>query len=268
MIESIFPWNMILTHMHKNKGMCKVLFGLGVITTGSGPCDEDEFDMFLRECGIPIYEISDNVPTKLVIGHIDWDEDEVRKVIQARAGGSLWVYSQEMVFASLAIGADVFGECSRDELISFGNGHPALEYLMTDMGFGWPITEVKRGINRLGDLGDIPEEGILGLLGYHVGKQGLSQNSRRKKLVKLLFMELTAQPYSNLTNIDEWGKPSSAQRLQKVANCLASFAILRKRNTTYDNSKAIRDYESDLYYLESNYFKPELGFRWPDTDVV
>ena len=47
-----------------------------------------------------------------------------------------------MFLASLSLGADVFEVLSPEELVCFGIGHPALEYLMDDMGFDWPTTEV------------------------------------------------------------------------------------------------------------------------------
>jgi hypothetical protein len=267
MIEGIFPWDTILPHMHHNRSTCRVIFSLGVMTTGSGPYDEFEFDAFLEECDVEVFSISDPVKSKLIIGRDDWDEDLILSLIQSRAGGSLWVYSQEMVVASLAIGTDIFDVCSRDELVIFGEGHPALEYLMTDMGFDWPTTEVIQGINRLDDLGDIPNQGVLSLMGYHVGRQGGAEKTRRTILDKIMVADLSRYPYSTVQNIEDWSNPSSARRLQKLANCLAAFTRLRKRSTAFDNREAIREWESDLNYLKTYYFRPDSGFRWPDTEV-
>ncbi len=269
MSDGVFPWKTILTHLPHNYVKCQVIFGLGVMTTGSGPCDEGNFDEFLEECGVDIFYVSEFGPSKLVIGHEGWDEDKLRLAIEARSGGSLWVYSQEMVIASLAIGADVFEVCSRDELVSFGEGHPALEYLMEYMGFYWPTTEVIPSSNgSTGNLGDggWPEVGVLRRLGYRVGKRGLGKTARHKILDRALEIDLNTDAYST-EDIEEWGTTLSLQRLQKIANCLASFARLKKRSATRDYSEAIVDYELDLDYLKSTYYRDDLGFHWPDTDI-
>jgi len=265
-----FPWETVLTQMPHNYVKCRVIFGMGVMTTGSGPCDEGGFDEFLQNCGVDVFYVSEFGPSKLIIGHKDWEEDKIHLAIKARAGGSLWVYSQEMVFASLAIGSDVFEVCSRDELASFGDGHPALEYLMEDMGFNWPTTDIFPSSNRLtDDLGysKWPEVSVLRHMGYKVGKRGLGKTARHKILDRALEIELVSGAYGSKGNIEEWGTSLSPQRLQKIANFLASFARLKKRSTTYDYSQSIADYESDLGYLKSTYYRSDLGFHWPDTDV-
>ena len=179
MAEGVFPWEIILSQMSHNKSTCRVIFGLGVMTTGSGPCDEDDFDNFLKTCNVQPYYLDDPLPSKLIIGHEGWEAEEIHAAIETRAGGSLWVYSQEMVIASLAIGVDVFDVYSPDELISFGIGHPALEYLMEDVGFNWPTTQVFSPKGGSFDA-DMPSIGLLKYKGYTVGKDGLPISVRHR----------------------------------------------------------------------------------------
>jgi hypothetical protein len=157
------------------------------MTTGSGPADEKSFDEFLEKSNIQVYQLTDYEFTEyetdvLVIGHDNWDKQKLDAAIQARSGGHFRVYSQEMVFASLAMGADVFDLLSTDELIEFGIGHPALEYLMDDMGFDWPTTEVVLRSNSLFvdfSDGEWPEDGVLRKMGYKTGQSGLIESVRR-----------------------------------------------------------------------------------------
>ena len=68
--------------------------------------------------------------------------------------------------------------------------------------------------------------------------------------------------------IEQWGEPRTAKRLQKLANCLASFAKSKRRSQTRDYSEAIADWESDLAYLKATYYRPRTGFVWPDTECM
>jgi hypothetical protein len=185
----------------------------------------------------------------------------------ARSGGSLWVYSQEMVLVSLAMNRDFFDVCSREELLSFGEGHRALEYLMKDMGFDWPSTDIFFSSNSTIDDIQWVEKGGMSRIGYKVGRNGLNRSARERILDEAMSVDFSRRKYGYDWNYREWGNPSSAERLQKIANCIASFARLRKQNITYDNSEAISDYESDLNYLNRTYYRNDLGFRWPNPEV-
>lgn len=270
MSEAAIGWGELLAHLSRSAALCRGVLGRHVMTTGSGPVDEGDFDKFLAACKISVEDVSENGPDVLVIGHDDWDEDDLDAAIRVRKGGTLRIYSQEMVFASLALGADIFDILSADELAAFGVGHPALEYLSQDIGFDWPTTDVVVNSNRLvvdfGN-GEWPETGILRKMGYTVGRQGLVASARQEVLKKVLSVKLIAGSDGADWYIEQWGPPMSAQRLHKMANCIAAFAQSKKRVRNYDYSEAIADWESDLEWLMITYYKPSLGFRWPDTKV-
>lgn len=270
MVETAIGWDAFLTHLVRSAALCRGVLGSQVMTTGSGPVDEGDFDEFLEACGISVDGVSDDGPSVLVVGHDDWDEDELDAAIRGRTGGSLRVYSQEMVVASLAMAADIFEVMSTEELTTFGDGHPALEYLSQDLGFAWPTTDVVLSSNRLvvdfGD-GEWPETGVLKHMGYTVGRRGLVVSARHDVLRKVLGVELVAGSDGADWYIEQWGSPMSAKRLHKMANCIAAFAQSKKRVRNSDYSEAIADWESDLAWLHATYYKTSLGFRWPDTDV-
>lgn len=270
MDETVIGWEALLSHLPRSAALCRGVLGTRVMTTGSGPVEEGEFDEFLAECGIGVDHVYEVVANVLVLGHEGWSKDGLAAAIRARAGGKLRVYSQEMVIASLALGADIFDVLSAEELATFGEGHPALEYISRGIGFGWPTTDVVMSSNRLvvdfGD-GEWPETGVLKNMGYTVGKQGLIPSARQDILRLVLGVELVAGSDGADWYIEQWGKPMSAKRLHKMANCIAAFTQSKKRVRNYDYSEAIADWESDLSWLKITYYKPTLGFRWPDTNV-
>jgi len=266
------PWDVLLEHLPRNGALVRGILGVGVMTTGSGPCDEGEFDECLKACGVWVAAPSDSGPNVLIVGHEDWSEENLDEVIEGRAGGTLRVYSQELVFASLALGADAFDVLTSDELLDFGEGHPALEYLMAPIGFDWPTTDVPertRGLAVPFSTFESPETGLLGHMGYHVGKTSdLTQAERREILDEVIAAALRAASPPDEYYLGQWGDPRTPDRLRKTANCIASFVRLRKLDTTKDNSVAIGDWEEDLRYLKSQYYG-SLGSRfvWPDTSV-
>ena len=74
-----------------------------------------------------------------------------------------------------------------------------------------------------------PEEGVLRLLGYRVGKGGLSTPERRKVLEMVYKLPLASLP--RVANWQEWGEAQSSARLGKMQRCLLTFAeqSLRRR---------------------------------------
>lgn len=276
MEKAAICWQTLLRKLSRSSGaLCRGILGENVMTAGSGPCEENVFDQFLGKCKIEVHpvseEISDGAPDVLVIGHRGWNKDELNEVIRTRSGRTLRVYSHEMVVASLAMGEDVFELLDEDELAAFGEGHPALEYLLEEYGFDWPKTEVHaHRRNRMKvDFSSMasPDTGLLSYVGYHVGKSGLDEKSRRRILDEVMSAELCPASERDTHYIDQWGKPSSADRLRKMANCLATFASNRKKTPEKNYSVAIAEWESDLEYLKSTYFKRGPRFDWPTTTV-
>src|SRR5579859_6691420 len=164
MTRSALPWDTLLTYLSRNAAMCRAILGQEVITMGSGPCEEGKFDNFLRECRVEVYSPLVGGREVLVIGQENWDPQDLDETIEARAGQRLRVYSQEMVLASLAFARDVFDLLDHEDLIAFADGHPALTYLMQDIGFDWPTTDVAESYHRLvigQSTGRWTEKGVL-----------------------------------------------------------------------------------------------------------
>ena len=272
MSKAALPWEAVLEHLGThNAALCRGILGPVVMTTGSGPWKEEKFDVFLRRCGIEPVSPEETGPAVLVVGHDDWDSDDLCAAVEVRVGRVLKVYSQEMVLVSLAAGQDAFDLFSDEELAAFGEGHSAPEYLMQDAGFDWPTTDVVLNSNRLViDFADgkWPETGVLKKMGYKVGQRGRSSSARLQVLDQVMEVRLVPGSDGAEAYIQQWGEPMTTVRLLKIANCLASFAVGKKRVTPRDCSEAIAHWESDLEYLRAVYYEERNStFRWPDTNV-
>jgi len=87
MTAGVFAWEAILAHLSRNAVVCRGILGTDVMTTGSGPFDEGEFNEMLRECGVSVRNVSDPGPSVLIVGHEDWDAEDVgdQTIPQAKA---------------------------------------------------------------------------------------------------------------------------------------------------------------------------------------
>ncbi|NVN50298.1 hypothetical protein [Mycolicibacterium hippocampi] len=267
-METELLWESLLPLLPHNRTVCRGILGHRVATQGSGPCEEGEFDEFLDACGIGVHVLSnDGTPPAVVIfGREEWQEADVDALWARTEGEGVRVYSQEMVLASMAIGVDLY-EISNGEITdlmhNFIIGHAALErffYVEPDSAVNTvnfpdtvsvaPKSDRKLVVNL--DTGHWPSSGVLGALGYRVGRNGLPQSERRTILAEVLTVELVAGSPAANEYIKQWGEPDSVRRLQKMINSIAAFARNARRRTG-DFSEAIADWESDLQWLRSSY---------------
>lgn len=128
--------------------------------------------------------------------------------------------------------------------------------------FRWPTTAVIEDSASALRLAHFDyEEGLLKFMGYAVGQLG-AYRTRRRQVLDYVFNEKIpkVQSYDYMA---EWGDPSSAKRLQKLANSLATFARNAKRRRTSDMEHATAEWEEDLAYLKNTYFDGLFSFDWP-----
>ncbi len=260
-----FPWAQVLPCLSRNKTVCRGILGHQVATQGSGPYDESDFDEFLDACGVEVRHVAGGEvpPSVIILGREDWSGDDIDELF-LRTDGDVRVYSQEMVVASMAIGTDIFELLGEGlDLMDVIADHPALErwhYAQVDT----PVLESPASPPPMStaphyrlivnfDAGEWPASGVLSQMGYHVGQSGLAPGPRRAILEQVVGVELVAVSQETLAYIQEWGAPSSRQRLQKMANCLTGFARGARRKSNANMSEAIGDWESDLEWLIDTY---------------
>ena len=233
-----------------------------VVTAGSGPFNEGEFDDFLQRQGLAVEALETDLDT-LILGREAWILEELDRHIELRRGRELRVFSQEMFLAFMMIGNDPY--LSIKALLTFGDGHPALEYLQKS-GFDWPRTVIVPSIamGELADLATRPKVGPLKHMKYGVGRNGISR-SLRQKILRRAFTSILPGLWSR-EYMEEWGSPNSSERLQKLANTLASLATLAKRRTN-PLEQAIDEWEDDLAWLRDEFYHGRFTFAWPSTFV-
>jgi len=132
-------------------------------------------------------------------------------------------------------------------------------------GFPWPTTDAPGGAGQLEDKVDWPTEGLLGFVGYRVGRNGSAESERREILDAVYCEELP--PVNSAEYMTEWGRPRTALRLQKLAESVAAFTRNAKRNRTVDLSQAVDDWDADLDYLRQEYYVGRYDFPWPGTQT-
>ena len=235
-----------------------------VVAHGSSPLDEGELVKLFTEHGIEyLGAFREDVDT-LIIGQEGWDPEEVLKQLDLRTGKGIKVYSQELALTFLACGKDPLN-CNTSLLSYFSSNHLGLKFLQ-NIGFPWPSTNVLPGLGNLGDLEEPgwPKVGLLSYIGYHVGRSGNPSRQRQEILGGIFRDEDLPRVYSP-QYMAEWGSARSSTRLRKMAESIASFARLKKRQDLVKFARAINDWEADLEWLKQNFYTGRFSFRWPST---
>jgi len=125
--------------------------------------------------------------------------------------------------------------------------------------FKWPSTKAAPGNGSFASLDHA--EGILGYLGYHVGKTGEQSATRRQALLARVF-EGTLPPINGPDYMRDWDRSGSAVRLERMAVSIASLIRSAKRRDA-DYSLAIEHWEEDLKFLYRTYYVDRFRFDWP-----
>lgn len=102
------------------------------------------------------------------------------------------------------------------------------------------------------DTGKWQTTGVLGALGYHVGKNGIDKRTRRAILTEAVEVQLFAASPEFEDYVKGWGAPKSRQRIVKIRDSIRAFAQIR-RSTKADYSGALADWDSDLAWLKAKY---------------
>jgi hypothetical protein len=156
----------------------------------------------------------------------------------------------------------------RDQAIKLRDEISLNWYRMAEQNewFAWPSTAVARG-PTYGKLNgsDWRPQGMLSLLGYHVGQTLPLHPSIRECILEYAF-EYHLPPVADVAYFDEWGEPRSALRLQKLANTIAALTRNAKRRDPHSLSRAIDEWEQDLMFLHEQYYVGMFQFGWPATE--
>ena len=93
---------------------------------------------------------------------------------------------------------------------------------------------------------DTPEIGILKMIGYRVGNDGIPEQKRRI-LIDYVLSEILP-PVGSPAYMAEWGEPETAERYRKAHRVIRVLASSAK--TIGNQEKAAAEWEADLEYME------------------
>ena len=244
--------------------------GKMLITSGEGPYRQKDLDEFLDWLGFSVFplEIGKSFfqAKILIIGHEEWNKEDLLDLLDKRQGQTLKVYSQEMFLTCLLTGDDPLATSDSDWIISLSEGHSALEFLLS-LGFDWPSTLVFGGGHTEIDDFDWPQIGLMKTLGYKVGRTGIQDKKKRRQILKEIYEKEDLPSVMPKYYLSKWGSPHSCARLGKMAQSLATFCRNAKRDKKKDKTVAIEHWEDDLEWLKKEYYRGHCQFWWPATDV-
>jgi hypothetical protein len=129
----------------------------------------------------------------------------------------------------------------------------------------WPVEAQHPATVALGADSFFHTTGMLGFMGYSVGKKSMLTADRRRAILAYVF--LGALPLVNDRHyMQEWGKPKTERRLRKLANSLAAFARNARRKQTSSWQQAIANWEADLAYLKKRFYdRRSRDWKWPEV---
>lgn len=134
---------------------------------------------------------------------------------------------------------------------------------LDDQRFTWPTTAAPVGNGTI-NVNGWPKAGLLSALGYCVGTNGSDINARRQILDSVY--EGTLPNVNSREYMAEWGQPQTGNRLNKLADSLASFCRMKKRSDP--RAQSVSDWESDLEYLKKKFYVGRYNFGWPNTQLL
>ena len=152
-------------------------------------------------------------------------------------------------------------------LMKFAEGHPALEYLISQ-GFEWPeiILEEDYGIPvYLRGSNERVEESPLFRMGYQVGITNGQEPSVRHALLRDAYHGDI--PYVEDDDyMEEWGNPRKSKRLWRIAHHISW--LIRSRLNIPSMCYAVKDWHDDLAWLQEQFYTKRMRFKWPNSEYT
>jgi len=124
-----------------------------------------------------------------------------------------------------------------------------IEETIAEAGIGNGHREIRTHLTVRFDTGRWPASGVLSVMGYRVGNNGLPDDERRLILREVFEVELVSGSPDSDDYVREWGEPRSPQRLGKMNRALWGFIKLAQRRTSADMSGALADWGDDLDWV-------------------
>jgi hypothetical protein len=161
---------------------------------------------------------------------------------------------------------------TREEFSSFEERTNFLEKCMSFLAgtisvdelesFIWPSTHVSAEGSGLIDTHDFEPIGMLSHFGYRVGKNGISETTRRS-ILERIFFERSLPKINSAAYVEEWGQAKTGKRLRKMAESIAAFCRNAKRRNSADMAESVDGWQRDLAWLKEQFYDGRFEFVWP-----
>lgn len=143
------------------------------------------------------------------------------------------------------------------------------ELVCSERVLRWPeraICKEREALN--GQWYQMPEEGMLGFFGYHVGRvRGIAPAQRQEILDYVFRGELPL--IESESYMARWGAPSSSERLREIASSIVRFAQRARGRIQHDLEDALQEWAHDRAYLWRRYYdkhRSQHRWTWPRID--
>lgn len=244
---------------------------------GSGPWEQVEFCRFLSSKGFVIAAPGSDVGT-LVLGSHSFDEEELKDLLLSLEDRTP-IFTQELLVCGLIRQLPPY-EPLHQQSIAMLASHPAVA-LILQSGRTWPappdtpedelndVVAEPSASQANGDGWEVDapfdcyvasgESSPLQEFGYSVDSNELDDWSRHGILERVFGA--AALPGLTYEEQQHWGTGGSAVRLQAIRSFLASLAGLPDHQTQGAREKL----SGDLEWLRARYYRPAMGFEWPEN---
>lgn len=233
----------------------------GIYLVGCGPWDHDEFAAFLASRG---FDLLDELRggCLVVFGAHGWSNEDLEPVTRLVSDGGATLFTQEMFVAGLIRNADPVTFLEDDSITEICDQHEPVQFFTNE--FPWPVWPASESDEDERDLDDYEnyewaDESALKRLGYNAQQDGPSAEQRRAILQRAFSLNL--DEVADPENVSRWGEPNTARRL--VA--LASFLNWLVRFQGAGKPDAAEKWQSDAKWLRQTFYKPTMGFAWPEV---
>jgi len=276
--------NILLLKKFCTTSKFKISTSCGVSFVGEGPYTQQDFAEFITADNEQytakwdqIYHTKNesalNHKVQIIILGNDADKDEMIARIRSFRGKRVYACSQEMYISWFYLGVDPFQQ-GHDVLLEFARDHEPLMALYVGIGdsgfdFDWPSAMVPDSGQSIDEIEVVgwPAVGLLKHMGYSVGKSSTLSDRGRRMILRDVFTSENLPQVNSLQYMAEWGASgSSGERLEKLANSLASFSRAQKRKND-PSYISIGRWDSDLEWLNKTFYKVGFSFEWPNPDV-
>lgn len=230
-------------------------------TSGSGPWEEGEFDLFLMRNKISLFNMPDDDINGLIVGHSGWNGKALSEQIYNRDSTSLKIYTQELFVLGLIVGKDPYEFLERKKIDDVGASHPAIQFILNN-DFVWPWSNSYKNKNSNNDWDDSEvdwaHESVLRQAGYSASERGPTEYDRRIILTKV-FESSWLPGIDNSEQRSRWGGRKSARRLHAISHFLGWLINLQGSEKPAAREKWL----SDLKWLKKEFYDKTMSFSWP-----